>query len=225
MKLKLIIPATLLFIASASSAQISLGGQAGAVFSKPSASTETGIQGVELNLKNRTSFSAGLIADIPFGESGFRLIPEAIFVNKGLLSDASVDILGQQLKVDVKSNISYIDIPVNFAYAINLGGNRLMVGAGPYAGIGIGGKTIATATSNGTSQKEEQDIEFGSGEEQYKRMDFGANFMAGYILNNGLMFKVNYSLGLANLSNSNEADYKNRYFGVSVAYFFLRGGE
>ncbi len=56
-------------------------------------------------------------------------------------------------------------------------------------------------------------------------MDFGANFMAGYIMNNGLMLKVNYSLGLANLSNVSDSDWKNRYFGVTLGYFFLRGGE
>ena len=36
MKLKLIIPVAILFFATSASAQISLGGQAGAVFSKPS---------------------------------------------------------------------------------------------------------------------------------------------------------------------------------------------
>jgi len=45
------------------------------------------------------------------------------------------------------------------------------------------------------------------------------------------MLKVNYSLGLMNLSNETNfegiilKDYKNRYFGVSLGYFFLQGGK
>jgi hypothetical protein len=56
-------------------------------------------------------------------------------------------------------------------------------------------------------------------------MDFGANFMAAYVMNNGFLVKFNYSLGLTNLNNSSEGDWKNRHFGLTVGYFFLRGGE
>jgi hypothetical protein len=225
MKLKLIFPITILFIASAASAQISLGGQAGAVFSKPSTELSTGLPGLSFDIKSRTGFSAGLIADIPLGEGGFRFMPELYYVGKGVKANASLDLLGQQIKAESKTNISYIDLPINFAYAIELGGNRLMVGAGPYAGFGLSGKTIATTTANGVSQEEEDNIEFGNGSGQFDRLDFGANFMAAYILNNGLMLKVNYSLGLVNLSNDPDTDYKNRFFGVSLGYFFLQGGK
>lgn len=225
MKLKLIFPIAILFIASAASAQISLGGQAGAVFSKPSTELSTGVPGLSFDIKSRTGFSAGLIADIPLGEGGFRFMPELYYVGKGVIANASIDLLGQQIKAESKTNISYIDLPINFAYAIELGGNRLMVGAGPYAGFGLSGKTIATTTANGVSQEEEENIEFGNGSGQFDRMDFGANFMAAYILNNGLMLKVNYSLGLVNLSNDPDTDYKNRFFGVSLGYFFLQGGK
>ena len=225
MKLKLIVPFVLLMISGVSFGQISLGGQAGAVFSKPSTTTYTLIQGFDVELKNRIGFSAGLLADIPFGESGFRLMPELSFVNKGLITDANVTFLGQQLQVNAKANISYIEIPLNAAYAFSLGNNKLLVGAGPYAGIGVGGKTVIRSTANGTTEEEEEKVKFGSEPDQTKRMDFGANFMAGFILNNGLMFKVNYSLGLTNLSNEPDTEYKNRYFGVSVAYFFLKSGE
>jgi Outer membrane protein beta-barrel domain len=225
MKLKLIFPVALLLIASSSFAQISLGGQAGAVFSKPSTDLATGIPGLNFDIKSRTSFSAGLIADIPLGEGGFRFMPELYYVDKGFKANASIDLLGQQISAESKTNISYIDLPINFAYAIDLGNNRLMVGAGPYAGFGLSGKTIATTTANGVSQEEEEKVEFGNGEGQFDRVDIGANFMAAYILNSGLMLKVNYSLGFLNLSNETDTKYKNGYFGVSLGYFFLQGGK
>jgi hypothetical protein len=227
MKLKLIFPIAILFIASAASAQISLGGQAGAVFSKPSTELSTGLPGLSFDIKSRTGFSAGLIADIPLGEGGFRFMPELNYVDKGFMANATVELLNQQIKAESKTNIAYIDLPINFAYAIELGGNRLMVGAGPYVGFGMSGKTKATATFNGVSQNNEKKIDFGNGEGQFDRLDIGANFMAAYILNSGLMLKVNYSLGLMNLSNNTDfegivlSDYKNRYFGVSLSYFFM----
>jgi hypothetical protein len=225
MKLKLFIPVAFLFFVSASFAQISIGGQAGAVFSKPSTKIPSDIPGLTYTIKGLPGFSVGLIADIPIGESGFRVIPELYYVGKGFKADATIDLLGQQIKGETRTNISYIDLPINFAYAFELGNNRLMVGAGPYAGFGLNGKTIAKTTVGDISQDDERDVEFGNGSDQYDRLDIGANFMAAYILNNGLMFKVNYSLGLLNLSNNPDAEYKNRFFGVSLGYFFLQGGK
>lgn len=231
MKLKLIFPAlALILVANAASAQISLGAQAGAVFAKSKTDDFTStIPGIDLSTKNRVGFTAGLIADIPIGESGLRLMPELNFVQKGLKADGTVDIdiLGQIVTAQAEANInlSYIDIPVNLAYAVEAGNGRFIIGAGPYAGFGLSGKSKVKVSALGQSEEEEDDIEFGSDEDQIKRMDFGANFMAGYIMNNGLMLKVNYSLGLTNLSNVSDSDWKNRYFGVTVGYFFLRGGE
>jgi Outer membrane protein beta-barrel domain len=230
MKLKFIVPSlALLFAAGAASAQISIGAQAGVAFAKSKTDEFSGVSGFELSTKNRIGFTGGLVADIPFGESGFRLMPELNFVQKGLKADGTVeiDILGQIVSAQTEADISlsYIDLPVNLAYAVEVGNGRLIVGAGPYASIGLSGRTKVKLTALGQSEEESDDLEFGSGEDQLKRMDFGANFMAGYIMNNGFLVKLNYSLGLTNLSNTSESDFKNRYFGLTVGYFFLRGGE
>jgi hypothetical protein len=232
MKLKLVLPLfALVLVANAASAQISLGAQAGAVFAKSKTDDfSSAIPGIDLSTKNRVGFTAGLIADIPIGESGLRLMPELNFVQKGLKADGTVDIdlgAGQFISAQTEANLglAYIDIPVNLAYAFEAGSGRFIIGAGPYAGFGLSGKSKVKVSALGQSEEEEDDIEFGSDEDQIKRMDFGANFMAGYIMNNGLMLKVNYSLGLANLSNVSDSDWKNRYFGVTLGYFFLRGGE
>ena len=228
MKLNHIIPAlALIFIGHSASAQFSLGAQAGAVFAKSKTDELSSLTGFDLSSKNRVGFSAGLIGDMPIGESGLRLMPELNFVQKGLKADGSVtiDILGQLVTAETEAsvNLSYLELPVNLAYAVPAGPGNLIIGAGPYAGFALSGKTKAKVSALGQSEEEEQDIEFGSADDQLKRMDFGANFMAGYIMENGLMLKVNYSLGLSNLSNTSQSDWKNRYFGVSLGYFFLRG--
>ena len=232
MKLKLIFPAlALLLVANAASAQISLGAQAGAVFAKSKTDDFTSdIPGIDLSSKHRVGFTAGLIADIPIGESGLRLMPELNFVQKGLKSDGTVNIdipsgPSVNAQVDANINLAYIEIPVNLAYAVEAGNGRFVIGAGPYAGFGLSGKSKAKVSILGETEEEEENIEFGVNEDQIKRMDFGANFMAAYIMHNGLMLKVNYALGLNNLSNVRDSEWKNRYFGVTLGYFFLRGGE
>jgi hypothetical protein len=230
MKLKFLLPSVALFlVASAANAQISLGAQAGAAFAKSSTDDITDISGINLNYKNRVGFSGGLIADIPIGESGLRIVPELYYVQKGLKADGtvSIDILGQLVTADAEAdiNLSYIDLPVNLAYAIEAGNGRFIIGAGPYAGFGLSGKSKVKVSALGQSEEQTEDVKFGSAEDELKQFDYGANFMAAYIMNNGFMVKVNYSLGLANLSNVSDSDWKNRYFGVSLGYFFLRGGE
>lgn len=210
---------------SSASAQVSLGIQGGAVFSKPDAKLVDETTSLQLTAEGRTGYSAGIIADIPFGESGFRLIPELQYVNKGLTSNAIFGLGQTQLGIDLKSQIGYIEMPLNFAYAFNVGDHFLMLGAGPYAGFGINGKSDYKVTIGTIVQNETQDIAFGSAVDEFKRVDFGANIMAAFILNNGMMLKASYSLGLADISNDPASPYKNRYFGVSLGYFFLRGGR
>jgi hypothetical protein len=230
MKLKFIVPSlAFLFAATAASAQISLGAQAGVAFAKSKTDIFSQNTGFELDSKNRVGFTGGLVADIPLGEGGLRLMPELNFVQKGLKANGKVeiDVLGQivSAETDANANLNYLDLPVNLAYSLDAGNGRLIIGAGPYASYGLSGNIKVKVSALGQSDEETQDVEFGSAEDQIKRMDFGANFMAGYILNNGFMVKVNYSLGLTNLSNSSESDWKNRHFGLTVGYFFMRGGE
>jgi hypothetical protein len=49
--------------------------------------------------------------------------------------------------------------------------------------------------------------------------------MAGFIHPSGLMLKANYSLGIPNLANEGNPELRNRYFGLSLVYFFVKGGR
>lgn len=122
--------------------------------------------------------------------------------------------------VEVKGsvNLLYIDVPLNAKASFDLGGAKLFVLAGPYAGFGITGKY--KVKSEGISI--EQDIEWGTDEESdLKRLDFGINAGVGVQINS-FEISAGYGLGLANLAPQTEGGYKiaNRVIGISLGYKF-----
>ena len=64
-------------------------------------------------------------------------------------------------------------------------------------------------------------IKFGSGDDEVKRFEFGANALAGYRLPGGFIVSANYYLGLNNIQNGNANDLgavKNKYFAFKIGY-------
>lgn len=204
-------------------AQISIGVQGGATFSNPNIKPPVGLS---YESSSKISYQAGLIFDLPLGEGGLRIMPELKYANKmhNFSTTASVVMPGA-LTYKGTSNVSYIEVPVNLAYAFG-GDTKIIVGAGPYVGYGLSGKNEYTITNFSGSQigSASEDIEFGSGSTEISRLDYGAHAMAAVLFQNGFMLKVNYGLGLANLysASTNGASYKQNYLGASLVYFFKR---
>lgn len=210
------------FAAVPAFSQVSIGIQGGATWANPSIKAPTGLT-YESN--SRTSFQAGLMFDVPLGDGGLRIMPELKYADKMHGFSTNVTLPGQgNFTYAGKSNISYLELPVHLAYAFG-GDTKIIIGAGPYVAYGLSGKNEYTiSTSAGTVTSAKEDIQFGSGASEIKRMDLGASGMAGILLQNGFMVKVNYGLGLTNLysANTNGASYKQKYLGASVVYFFKR---
>jgi hypothetical protein len=131
---------------------------------------------------------------------------------------------GAEFKDNNEVKLTYIEIPVNFIYKPILGAGRMLLGFGPYVGFGLGGKVKS-------NDGKETDVEFtknydaGVNKPQYKGIDGGANFLAGYELKNNLSFQINAQLGLTQLTpgidgEDNPIKQKNTNFGVSVGYRF-----
>ena len=133
--------------------------------------------------------------------------------------------------VKTKFNPIYIEVPLNAVVKIPLAkGTALFFNAGPYAAIGIGGKSssetklgpLVTSTSN--SIKFSNDDPFTSEQEdaQYdklKRFDFGLN-LGGGIEFKHLILKANYGFGLTKIKSTdsnNSANDKNKYRTVSFS--------
>jgi len=165
------------------------------------------ITGDDVNGKYKAGFQAGLVADFGITEN-FSVIPELLFSQRGgkeNLGDGTYSM-----------TLNYLQLPVNLAYKFHVGyGSKLFIFAGPYVGYGISASEKITGSGASASVP----LEFGSGTEQIKPLDFGVNAGIGYQYEK-IFFKLQYNLGLANMSNVESASMKNTNIAVTVGYFF-----
>ena len=160
------------------------------------------ISGVDLSTSSLAGLQLGVVGEFPLSRD--------FYFNTGLLyskKGVKMDISG----IEIKMPIHYLEIPANVAFRYDLGGPLFYAQAGPYMGIGLSAKA--------KSGDEKEDIDFGDEDGEMKRCDFGLNIGAGVEVN-AMQFGINYGLGLSNLENDSEADYKNRVFSITVGYFF-----
>jgi hypothetical protein len=177
----------------------------------------------KLENKIKTGFNVGVNAEIPIA-TDFYLQPGVLFTTKGAKDDDDDDI---------KVNLSYIEVPINFLYKPVLGMGKLSLGIGPYVAFGIGGKV-----SNADGK--ETDIEFtkevstanysaaaSAGYFPYfKRFDAGGNLLVGYEFSNNFSFQLNAQLGMININSDienfsdDDTKFKNTGFGLSLGYRF-----
>ncbi|HYH13572.1 MAG TPA: porin family protein [Flavisolibacter sp.] len=166
--------------------------------------------GNELEYNISTGFHAGLNAEIPVG-SGFYVQPGVMYSLKG------AELANNRNKI----RLSYVEVPVNLVYKPILGTGNMILGFGPYVGFGVDGKYEVNNTG--------RDIDFVGEYEpnnntlQLRRLDGGANFLAGYEFANKVSFQLNAQLGLLNIrpeNYPNDSKLKNTGFGVSLGYRF-----
>ena len=134
--------------------------------------------------------------------------------------------------IKTKFNPLYIQVPLNAVVKIPLGAkeSNVFFNAGPYAAIGIGGKSTSESKFGpllSTSSKTiafSNDDPFTSQEEdagynKLKRFDFGLNFGGGFQFQH-FIIKANYGLGLAKINSTesnNTANDKNKYRTLSFS--------
>jgi hypothetical protein len=187
-----------------------------------------------VNTGKLTNFSAGFFADIAVTES-FSVQPGLYYSGKGFKLDnitTSFDfgdgLSGSSIS-ERKTNIAYVQVPVNFLFNANTNVGKFFVGAGPFIAAAVNAKIKGydegSVTVAGKTETERQDvnekIEIGS-EEGIKRFDYGVTGMAGFRFNNGLLLSANYDLGLANISGaaSENGKLKTRTIGISLGFSF-----
>jgi len=171
----------------------------------------------DLDYKMKTGFNVGVNAEVPIAPD-FYVQPGLLFSTKGAkdkVANAS----------DTKWNISYLEIPINLLYKPALGPGKLLLGFGPYIGIGVGGKIKSAAGDIDQKFKNDVTSAEASNAAYLKRMDFGGNLLAGYELTSKISFQLNAQLGMSNLApkvdgKKTDAKIKNTGFGISVGYRF-----
>lgn len=177
--------------------------------------------GQDADAKLKVGFHLGADVEIPIADEFF-LQPGLLFSTKGAKSDKSM--------LDGTLNLSYLEIPVTFMYKPVLGSGRLLLGAGPYAAFGVGGKFNADDDDDlDVEFKNKLSItEYDESKVYLKGTDFGLNLVVGYETSMGITLQLNSQLGLSDNSteftNLPPGDYdqkfKNTAFGLSVGYRF-----
>ncbi|MES2279000.1 MAG: porin family protein [Bacteroidota bacterium] len=168
------------------------------------------------------TFQFGGVLDIAFKD--FTLQPGILLTGKGNHSTTTENFVSNGAPVPYTmthlTNVSYIEVPVNFLYTHAVKPGKFYAGAGPYIAHAVWGSFSQKSDLNTYYKNVKMtDITFGSGTDQFNATDFGANVLAGLELNNGLTLGLNYGLGFSNITNDGTSA-KNRVFSVVVGYKF-----
>lgn len=174
------------------------------------------------------SFNVGILGR--FGlSSTFDLESGILFTGHG--SKAETYFNGGNDYVKSRFNPYYIQVPLNAVVKIPLQkGTNIFFNAGPYAAIGIGGKSKQDAKVGPFTSSSTDNIKFSNDDpftsqqddaayDKLKRFDFGLNFGGGFDLG-PVILKVNYGLGLAKINSTesnNNANDKNKYRTLSFS--------
>lgn len=168
--------------------------------------------------KFKPGFHLGVITEFSISKQ-FAIEPGLLFSTKGFKVEEE--------DIKLSFNLNYIEMPLNAIYKIDLGGVKILTQTGPYIAYAISGKMKANMALLGVNEdSKEEEILIGDDKEKdvIKPLDFGVNFGAGVEIND-FFISMQYGLGLANLSISNDVNddktkMKNKVIGVSVGYKF-----
>lgn len=171
--------------------------------------------------KLNPDFHLGMTAEFPLNEilsleTGFLISPKGYRVhNKETVS-------GETVETKIRANLLYFDVPLTAKAAFSLESARIFGFLGPYAGVGIRGKIKSEVTSGGSTLADQEDVNWGSGDQyDLKRFDFGLTFGAGIEINS-IQIGLSYGFGLANISpvTDNGRKISNRVLAISAGYKF-----
>ncbi|MEI5985792.1 MULTISPECIES: porin family protein [Sphingobacterium] len=200
-------------LAAGAQAQTSYGLKAGVNLGKYSNQTEE----AKDYQKNNVSFYVTGFADIPVAPQ-FSIQPGVSLQGKGAKYEAT----GDNVSGTSSTNTMSVEIPVNAVYYIPAGTGNVFLGAGPYVGFNISGKTKAEGALGGVEGSVDRDLKFSGDNKDMNLIDAGVNFLGGYKFGNGLLINAGYGLGLSNLSPSDNSDNKfsNRVLSFGLGFQF-----
>lgn len=230
---KVTLMAAVVMAAMSVNAQARFGIQAGVNFASAQVETYNPVTNVteEMNTKSNTGATFGFLADLPLVET-LSFMPELNYVQKGYeFQNSSGNVVAK-----AKAKLNFIEIPLNFVVRTDVGMGKLFFGLGPSVGFGISGKSEESVSGlgGGFDYSEKVDVEFDGDEKatdnkmHLKRMDLGANALAGYMFSNGVFLKVNYTYGFRNLlpdyaAPDDKDTFKTRGLSIKLGYMFGGG--
>lgn len=155
-----------------------------------------------------TGFALGLFADVPLHKNlSFR--PSLEYSFEGYHATPAG---GTPLNI----HVAYLSAPLDLVYHTNVFNKRFFVGAGPYMAYALNG----TYTEKGINT----DMQFGNNYaagDNLRRMDFGANMMAGILMDRNFILGATFDFGLKNIApDGSAASVRTRSFGLTLGYVF-----
>ncbi|MDP3468444.1 MAG: porin family protein [Daejeonella sp.] len=196
---KLTIIALLLIPASITFAQApKFGFKAGLNFN----SVSTNDDDLKDELGGRTSLHFGVITDFSMSKS-LSFQPQLLFSGRGAKIDH-----GDHADVYAFNSL---ELPLNFTYRKDPA-KGIFLGVGPSLGYNLNGNIKSEEHGN-------EEVEFGSGNGEIKRVDLGLNALLGYQFSNRYFVSTNYSAGLSNWSNNSNSSWRNNIIGISLGVF------
>jgi hypothetical protein len=137
-----------------------------------------------------TDFSFGLMSEISITEK-FSFQPELLYAGLGYsLGDANDDTV----------ELRYLAVPLLGKYYVT---EHFSLEAGPQVGFLLSAKQESTDVKDA-----------------FKTLDIGASFGLAYKLDNGLNFGARYTLGLSDVTESNDVTNNTGTIQFSIGYFF-----
>lgn len=156
----------------------------------------------KVNSSATTSFHFGIFSNIPFSEN-FSFQPEVLYSREGSKINLSFE-EPEPFKIKFKQMVTYINVPTLIAYQPFEA--NLSIHVGPQFGFLI---------------KDELDIDIDDGEildSEYKSFQLSAVFGLEYKIISSLHFGGRYTLGINDISNSDDGSIKNNTLQFYVGY-------
>lgn len=212
---KIILVAVFALLGTGAFAQVSFNAKAGLNLSKWMGS-DAG------DAKIKAGFKVGVGMEYQFNDL-ISLQPSLMLATKGWQHKESYSVLGVSGNVKASVNQAYLELPIMVGFRFNIGGNtNIVLSAGPYLGVGIGGKSKIKLSGDitwadlGLTQDDATANTFGE-DSNLKRFDAGLGVGAAVEFGS-MSVGFDTEFGLVNLSEN--AKMKNMSVGIGVGYRF-----
>lgn len=180
------------------------------------------ISGLDKDGDYRIGVMGGMMLDVPICKKGhISFQPDLRYTQKGAAEPLLTPI------IENYTALRYAELAPNFVYNFNSKkGGTFYMGAGPYLALPLPSKTV---THTAGSPSVLTDVSFGDKvANDYRGVDYGADFTMGYRIKNGIFVALNYTQGARNLVPGEKLDLpghgddrvKNISFGIRVGFLF-----
>ena len=185
------------------------------------------LEGEEINYKARVGYHIGITYEQFLGkETPVSITASLLYQTAGQDADQIRINSDSSNRALERSNttvlLNYLTLPIDFKAWVKLSDDIYLYGkAGPYLGYLFSGKQTIEFDANSTKNRDAA-IEFGTGDGQFNRLDYGAGFGGG-IGFWGVQLGADYNIGFGSVQNINSndpVDIQNRFTRISLSYLF-----